>query len=55
MRSAATVPIHLKPIVDGGRVLAKMERNRRCDRLHLHKHLDYSRVEVAADVDSPEG
>ncbi|MEA2006384.1 MAG: hypothetical protein U9O50_09050 [Acidobacteriota bacterium] len=29
-------PIHPKPIVEGGRVLATMRGNRRCDRLHIH-------------------
>ncbi|MEA2006001.1 MAG: hypothetical protein U9O50_07075 [Acidobacteriota bacterium] len=33
MRNTATVPLHPKPIVEGGRVLARMDGNRRCDRL----------------------
>jgi len=30
--------------------LGKDGGNRRCDRLHLHTYLDYSRVEIAADA-----
>jgi hypothetical protein len=36
LRSAAAVLLHPKPMVEGGRVLARMEGNRRCDRLHLY-------------------
>ncbi len=29
---ATAVPLHPKPIVEGGGILARMEGNRRCDR-----------------------
>jgi hypothetical protein len=31
----AAVPVHPKPMAEGGGLLARMEGNRRCDRFHF--------------------
>jgi hypothetical protein len=36
LKSVAPVPLHPKPMVEGGRVLARMEGNRRFDKSHFH-------------------